>query len=102
MRRIRNNLAFHYDATMAEKQLIELVAEHPGTNGAITMGSDALDWFFAPGDMVRERVGVREVFKVPRGANVREETDKILDELHEISDVFGRFAGNFIWQMTSA
>jgi hypothetical protein len=102
MTRIRNNLAFHYDANMAQKQLLELVAEHPRTNGAISMGNDVLDWYFAPGDMVRERVGVREVFKVPKGADVRLETDKILIELHEISDVFGKFAGNFVWQMTSA
>ena len=65
------------------------------------MGRDALDWYFEPGDMVQNRAGVREIFKVPDGADVQEEADKILGDLHRISDIFGRFAGNFIWRMTS-
>ena len=102
MGRIRNNLAFHYDDKLAEKSLVALTKQYPNKLASISMGRDALDWHFEPGDMVRNRVGVREIFKVPDGANVREETDKILGDLHRISDTFGRFAGNFIWQMTSA
>ena len=102
MARIRNNLAFHYSDKLTERTLIDLVKDHPGTNGAITMGNDALDWYFEPGSMVRDRLGVREVFKVAKGADVRTEVDNILMDLHAISDTFGRFAGNFIWQMTSA
>jgi hypothetical protein len=102
MGRIRNNLAFHYDAKLAEKELVALVKAHPRTYGSITMGSEALDWYFQPGDIVRGRVGVRQVFNVPQGADVVAETNKMLVELHKISDVFGRFAGNFIWAMTSA
>ena len=102
MGRIRNNLAFHYDGKLAEKALVALTKQHPNKFAPISMGRDSLDWHFTPGDIVRDRVGVREIFKVPDGANVREETDKILVDLHRISDTFGRFAGNFIWQMTSA
>jgi hypothetical protein len=102
MGRIRNNLAFHYTPGLAERTLVALATQHPDTMASISMGSDALDWYFEPGDRVRERVGVREVFRIPHGANVREEADAILMKLHEISDIFGRFAGNFVWHHTSA
>jgi len=102
MARIRNNLAFHYDDKLAARALISFVREHPGQYRAISMGTDALDWYFEPGSVIRERVGVREVFKIPASADAREEADKILSDLHGVSDVFGRFAGNFIWQCTSA
>jgi hypothetical protein len=102
MGRIRNNLAFHYAPGLAKRTLVALANDHPDTMGSITMGSEALDWYFEPGAMVRERVGVREIFKIPHGADVREETDAILTKLHDVSDIFGRFAGNFIWQNTSS
>src|SRR6476660_8735542 len=75
MGRIRNNLAFHYDDKLAERTLVALANQHPDTMASISMGSDALDWYFEPGDRVRERVGMREVFRIPHGADVREETD---------------------------
>lgn len=102
MGRIRNNLAFHYTPGLAERTLTALATQYPNTMATISMGHDALDWYFEPGDLVRNRVGVREVFRIPAGAEVQKEVDAILTRLHEVSDVFGRFAGNFIWQHTSA
>jgi hypothetical protein len=101
MGRIRNNLAFHYDGKLVQRALADISAQHPGTVGAISMGHEPLDWHFEPGALVNERIAIREVFKIPQGAHVQTEADKLLDDLHAVSDVFGRFAGNFIWHHTS-
>ena len=43
---------------------------------------------------------MREIFKVPDSADVREEVDKIVTRLHEIVQLFGGFAGGLIWENT--
>ena len=68
--------------------------------GSISLGDDPLDWYFEPGDMVVDRPGVREIFKVAEGDDVREETDNALMRLHEIAVTFVGCAGSLIWQNT--
>jgi hypothetical protein len=98
MRRIRNNLTFHYDPNTIESALASLVAKHPGASGSMSLGDEPHNWFFEPGDMVGERAAVREIFKVPEGADVIEESDKIMMRLHGIIQMFGGVAGSLIWQ----
>lgn len=98
MARIRNNLTFHYDPTTIERALVSLVAKHPDATGAMSLGDEPHNWFFEAGDMVSDRVVVREIFKVPEGTDVGTETDKIVMRLHEIVQLFGGFAGSLIWQ----
>lgn len=98
MGRIRNNLTFHYDPKTIKCALASLVAKHPKTIGSMSLGDEPHDWFFKPGDMVGERSAVREIFKVPEGAVVVAETDKIVLRLQGIIELFGGFAGSLIWQ----
>lgn len=98
MGRVRNNLTFHYDPKTIERAMQSLVSKHPHARGAISLGDEPHHWFFEPGDMVGDRAAVREIFKVPDGADVREETDKIVMRLHGIIQIFGGFAGSLIWQ----
>lgn len=98
MGRIRNNLTFHYDPKTIERALASLVAKHPDASGSISLGDEPHNWFFEPGDMVGDRAAVREIFKVPEGADVVVETDKIVMRLHGIVQMFGGFAGSLIWQ----
>jgi hypothetical protein len=98
MGRIRNNLTFHYDPKTIERALASLVAKHPDATGSMSLGDEPHNWFFEPGDIVGDRAAVREIFKVPEGANVVAETDKIVVRLHEIVQLFGGFAGSLIWQ----
>ena len=100
MGRIRNNLTFHYDPKTINRALQSLVAKHPDARGTLSLGHNPLDWWFEPGDMVIDRAGVREIFKVPEGADVREETDKIIMRLHDITQTFGAFAAGLIWENT--
>lgn len=96
--RIRNNLTFHYDAKTIGNALTSLVAKHSDANGSMSLGDDPHNWFFEPGDLVGDRAAVRDIFKVPEGADVLAETDKIVMRLHHIVQMFGGFAGSLIWQ----
>lgn len=98
MGRVRNNLTFHYDPKTIERAMQSLVTKHPEAKEAMSLGDEPHNWFFEPGDMVGDRAAVREIFKVPEGADVREETDKIVLRLHGIIQIFGGFAGSLIWQ----
>jgi len=98
MARIRNNLTFHYDPTTMGRAFTSLVAKHPDATGSMSLGDEPHNWFFEPGDMVGDRAAVREIFKVPEGADVAAETDKIVLRIHEIVQLFGGFAGSLIWQ----
>lgn len=98
MGRIRNNLTFHYDPKTIERALASLVAKHPDASGAMSLGDDPHNWFFEPGDMVGDRAAVREIFRVPDGADVVAETDKIAMHLHDLIQMFGGFAGSLVWQ----
>ena len=98
MARIRNNLTFHYDPKTIELALASLAAKHPDATGSVSLGDEPHNWFFEPGDMVGDRAVVREIFKVPEGADVPTETDRIVTRLHEIVQMFGGVAGSLIWQ----
>lgn len=99
--RVRNNLAFHYDAKLTERALMQYLAKHVGGTGAISMGNKPFDWMFEPGAFINERVAVRDVFGVPEGASVTEETDKLMVELQGVLNTFMQFAGHFVWKHTS-
>jgi hypothetical protein len=101
MGRIRSNLTFHYDPKTISRALQTLADKYPDARGSLTLGDDPLNWFCEPGDMVGDRAAVREIFKVPETANVREQVDKIVARLHEIVQQFGGFAGGLIWENTN-
>jgi len=98
--RVRNNLAFHYDKKLTERELTKFVEKHRESTGLISMGGKPFDWFFEPGAFISERVAVRRIFRVPEGADVIKETDKQLLVLQEISNTYMTFAGNFVWKHT--
>jgi hypothetical protein len=98
MGRMRNKLTFHYDPKIAENALASLVAKYPDTTGSMSLGDEPHNWYFEPGDMVGDRAAVREIFKVPEGADVAAEADKIVMQLHGIVELFGGFAGSLIWE----
>jgi len=100
MGRIRNNLTFHYDPKTIFSALETLAGKNPDVRGSLTLGDEPANWFCEPGDLVGDRAAVREIFKVPDTADVREQVDKIVVRLHEIVQLFGGFAGGLIWENT--
>ncbi len=100
MGRVRNNLAFHYDAKLVQRQLTALVKKHPGTVCLQSMGGRSEDWLFEAGALVGERVAVREVFEVPDDMDATQGADLVLARLQNISTWFMQFAGHFVWKHT--
>lgn len=97
VRRIRDNLAFHYDET--GKLIQRAVADRADRSQAtsITRGSTAHLWYFKVADDVVDSIVVREILKIPRDADLRSQTDRKFDEVHHIFLLFMDFAGEFIW-----
>ncbi len=94
--RIRNNAAFHYDRKLALRALEQIVDKYPTDISAMSLGDETLDWYFELGDKVVDRLVVREIFKVPEDANMREAINAVLDRLHVMAGAFSGFAGYFI------
>lgn len=96
MKLIRNKVAFHYDPEWTRVAIHRISKKNPDLRSSITMGQDALDWYFEPADAVEDSLVVRQIFKIPEGVDVRLESDKILHALQKVAEAFGDFAGYFV------
>jgi hypothetical protein len=94
--RIRNNASFHYDRKLAIKALDQIDKSYPNHRFTYSLGSDPLDWYFELGDLVTDRIVVRDIFKAPNNADVRAAIDPILLRLHTMAGAFSDFAGYFV------
>ena len=94
---IRNSASFHYDKKHARNGIKKIVAKYPEHQSVYSMGVDPLDWYFEIGDLVNDRIVVREIFAVPESiVDVRSTIDPILERMHRMAAAFSDFAGNFI------
>jgi hypothetical protein len=71
MKLIRNKVGSHYAPVWIKETIEDLHAQHPETLATISMGDEALDWYFEPGDLVEDRLVVRKIFDIAAGADVR-------------------------------
>jgi hypothetical protein len=94
--RIRNNSSFHYDPTLTVRYLEKLVEEYPDHRFPYSLGQDTLDWYFELGDLINDKIVVRDIFKVPAQPDVRTAIDPILLRLNTMAVAFTDFAGHFI------
>ena len=94
--RIRNNSSFHYDQKLTVRALEKLVEKYPDHRFPYSLGQDTLDWYFELGDLINDKIVVRDIFKVPDQADVRTAIDPILLRLHMMAVAFTDFAGHFI------
>jgi len=98
LRRIRQNVGFHYDAKLAIRALKQIDRKFPGHRFTYSLGHEPLDWYFELGDLVVDRIVVRDIFAAPEGADVRTAIDPILMRTHTMATAFSDFAGYFIRQ----
>jgi hypothetical protein len=98
--RIRNNITFHYDesGSLIERSIANIAGKAKDRTSAITRGSTAHLWYFAPADRVVNDIVCHEIWRIPRDADVMDEANKIADRCHEIAMLFLDFAGEFIWR----
>jgi hypothetical protein len=94
--RIRNNIGFHYSANCVAKALKDWTKARPGEFQSVSMGTDRIDWDFAPGDTISQQVVVRDIFKIKPGGDDTKEADEIMDKIFKRATVFSDFCGHFV------
>jgi hypothetical protein len=98
--RLRNKVGFHLDEDVVITALNGLETEHPGVRMSMSWGEDVIDWHYEPGDRVIDRIVVRDIFDIPKDADIHEEIDKIVARLQVVSEHFAVFAVHFIQKIT--
>jgi hypothetical protein len=96
MRRIRNNISFHYGRRIVEQGLEEIATEHPDVPVAMTLGSEAILWHFEPADLVVDRIVCRKILDIPKDADLSKEVGMMVDRIQQIGEQLAGFAGHFI------
>jgi hypothetical protein len=98
--RVRHNLTFHYDesGTLIERAIADRGGRTEAQVSTITRGSTAHLWHFKVADDVVDSIVVRQIWKIPRDADLRAEADVIMDEVLQIALSFLDFSGEFIWK----
>ncbi len=100
MGRVRSKLTFHYEESgkLIAKAISDRAARPEARVSSVTRGSNAYLWHFKAADDVVDSVVVRQIWGIPRSADLRTEADKIADDLHQIFRWFVDFSGEFIWK----
>jgi len=98
--RIRHSLAFHYDKShkLIVKAIVDRAVRPEARVSLITRGDNVDLWHFRAADDVVESIVVRQIWDIPRSADLRHEADAISDELHKVLCQFLDFSGEFIWK----
>jgi hypothetical protein len=98
LRRIRHNVGFHHDPKLTIKALGQINQKFSDHRFTYSLGHEPLDWYFELGDLVVDRIVVRDIFAAPERADVRAAIDPILMRMHTMAAAFSDFAGYFIRQ----
>jgi hypothetical protein len=100
MGRVRSNLTFHYEESgkLIAKAILDRAGRPEAQGSSVTRGSDAYLWHFKAADDIVDSVVVRQIWGIPRGADLRVEADRIAGELHQVFVWFLDFSGEFIWK----
>jgi len=98
--RVRSNLVFHYneDGKLIERAIIDRAGREEAQSSLITRGTNAHLWYFKAADALLDSIVVRQIWKIPRPADLRTEADKVAGELHQVCLSFLDFAGAVIWK----
>jgi len=93
VRRVRNKVAFHYDAGSIESALAERAAHPDMRIATVTLGTQIDLWRFAVADDIEASVVVRQLWEVPEGADLAREDDRISGFASALCRDFIQFAG---------
>lgn len=98
--RVRHNLVFHYEQSgkLITKALKDRASRPEARNTSVTRGNHAYLWHFKVADDIVDSIVTRQIWRIPRDADLREEADKVADYVHEVLIQFADFAGEFIWK----
>jgi hypothetical protein len=99
--KIRHKLTFHYDESgkLIERAISDRAARPEAKVSSITRGNTMHLWHFKVADDVVDSIVVRQIWNIPRDADLRAEADAIAEhEVHKIVLWFLDFSGEFIWK----
>ncbi len=95
---VRNNVGFHYDEDKGYTEAVIADRADRGQVSSITRGNHCHLWFFKVADEIVDSIVCRQIWRIPREASLREETDQVATELYGAVVLFVDFAGEFIWK----
>lgn len=95
---IRNKTAFHYDSNATLAALSDRARRAEATMSTITAGDDMTLWRFEAADQILDSIIVRQLWKIPRTADLRTEADRIADYGWDICLSFLIFASEFAFK----
>ncbi len=93
VKRIRNKVAFHYDAPAIERALAERAADAAMRFSVVTLGTHIDLWRFTVADDIEASVVVRQLWEVRRDADLAAEDDRISMFASGLCERFIEFAG---------
>lgn len=98
--KVRHNLTFHYEKSgrLIERALSDRAARPEARVSSLTRGDTAYLWHFKVADDIIDSIVVRQIWRIPRTADLSVEADKVVDHLHQIFLYFVEFSGDFIWK----
>lgn len=97
---VRHNLTFHYYQceTLVERAIEDRAGRQEARTSSVTRGDTAYLWHFKVADDIVDSIVCRQIWAIPRDADLRIEADKTADRVHQIFLWFVDFAGEFIWK----
>lgn len=97
---VRHNLTFHYNESgkLIERAISDRASRHDARVSSVTRGDTVYLWHFKVADDVIDSAVVRQIWGIPRNADLRFEADRIADDIHQVFLWFMDFAGEFIWK----
>jgi len=98
MKDLRSGFGFHYLDEPVRNAIASQAVKAPDLQLSLSVGNDHLEWFYQPGDRIIDSAVVRGIFKIPEGADVQKEVDRLIHDLQEVGDHLAQFAGFFIME----
>lgn len=98
MKDLRSGFGFHYLDGPVRDAIKSQHEKAPTIQLALSVGHDPLEWYYEPGDRIVDSALVRGIFKIPDGAEVQKEVDRLIHEIQSVGDDLAEFAGHFIME----
>jgi hypothetical protein len=98
--KVRHNLTFHYNQSdkLIRRAISDRAARSEARHSSITCSDTAYLWYFKVADDIVDSIVVRQIWDIPRSADLRVEADKVADYVHQIFVSFMDFSTKFIWK----
>ena len=102
--RVRNNLTFHYDQSgkLIAREIGDPASRTESNATSITRGSSMHSWRWGIADDLIDTMVVRQIWRIPRAADLENEVTAIVNELHEIVLNFVDFCADVIWRYVNS